>query len=74
MVFIKILKKIGLNESQYKLIGVSQDKFKPSEAFINNIDYVPTLVIYKNNIEIGRIVESCNISWESDILQILKNN
>jgi Flp pilus assembly protein TadD len=35
-----------------------------------NIHHVPTLIMYSNNAETGRIIESPVVSWEKDLLAI----
>ena len=37
-----------------------------------NITQVPTLVILKRDIEVGRIVKKASFSWEDNILEIFR--
>ena len=39
-----------------------------------NIELVPTFIFYKNENEIGRIIETPEISIESDMLKILRGD
>jgi len=71
--FIKVLDEIDFDDANLTIIAV--DRLKESRDL--NIDdlkikYVPTFIIYKNNNEIGRIVESPKISLEMDLLKILQ--
>ena len=71
--FFKILKIPNINTiMDVKLFAVDRGKHLdnnlPQE---NNIEFVPTFIFYKNNREIGRIVETPDISIEQDILDIL---
>lgn len=64
-------------EVPIKIIGVNREKecpFKPKECKSWDIEFVPTIKIFKSNAEIGRIVESPSQSLEKDLLEILKNN
>lgn len=70
--FYKILDYLQLDESQ--LTVISMDKYKETpEEYENglNIQRVPTFIFYRNDEEIGRIVESPNQSLEIDMVGIV---
>ena len=56
-------------------IGVDDTKLSPVSDY-NKLDIqrVPTFIIYKNNIEAGRIIENPVTSLEQDIVNILVRN
>jgi thiol-disulfide isomerase/thioredoxin len=70
--FYKILDEANFSESKLTLITVSDEKTTP-QGFENgkNITNVPTLIFYKNEKELGRIVEYPVESLEKDMLAIL---
>ncbi len=72
--FIKILKYKNYNFDSLEMIGLNREKQAPIyQENTLNIEFVPTFVIFKNNKEIGRIVESPNNSLEKDLSVILGN-
>lgn len=75
--FIKLLDDINFSESAVTFVALSGDNetFKQSpthEEQGKHIYRVPTFVIYKDTVEVGRIVEFPVISLEHDLLSILK--
>jgi thiol-disulfide isomerase/thioredoxin len=53
-------------------IGVDDAKQSPVGEYISlNIQRVPTFILYKNNIEAGRIIENPKTSLEQDMVDIL---
>lgn len=70
--FYKILDEANFDGSKLTLITVSDEKTTP-QGFEDgkNITNVPTFVFYKNNKELGRIVEYPIESLEKDMLAIL---
>ena len=70
--FYKILDDAGFSESRLTLITVSDEKTTP-QGFENgkNITNVPTFIFYKNEKELGRIVEYPIESLENDMLAIV---
>lgn len=72
---IALLLQCGVSENNIQIWGVDRDKHEPNGmAEHYEIIKVPTLIIERNSIEIGRIVEYPETSWEQDILEILKLN
>ena len=56
----------------YELIGVNREKecpFEKKECKNWDIAYVPTFVVYRNDIEIGRIVENPQRSLAEDLAE-----
>ncbi len=70
--FFKILDYLKLSPDKITIITVGRDrKGRGSETDDLKIELVPTMIFYKNNSEIGRIVESPKVSLEKDMLKIL---
>ncbi|MFD1614667.1 thioredoxin family protein [Gelatiniphilus marinus] len=73
--FIKILDFLNYDTNKINFIALNRQKKGIKQ--INkklNITNVPTIIFYKNNKEINRIVENHVISLESDIKNILSLN
>ncbi len=70
--FIKILDQLNFDLHQLEMIGVDSRKLA-GEIDIEdlNIGLVPTFIFYKQNNEIGRIIERPTESLEEDMLIIL---
>lgn len=69
---LKVLNVCNISSDDYLLIGVGRDKI--IKADISDkimVERVPTVIILKNDEEIGRIVEYPELSWEHDIAIIL---
>jgi thiol-disulfide isomerase/thioredoxin len=72
---MKILDIWRFPVSQLTIIGVDKAKKAPvSEYESLDIQRVPTFIIYKNNIEAGRIIENPVTSLEQDMVNILTRN
>lgn len=72
--FLKILDLIDYDKNKMTLIGVDQNKSLPNYPISNfNIEKVPTFIIYKNKVEVGRITESPSATLEQDLLNILQD-
>lgn len=68
----KILKELNYDLNSITLIGVNREKKGLSnEAEGLDIKFVPTIIFYKDGIEIGRIVETPSESLEKDLLKII---
>ena len=62
--FIKILEEINFPFPQ-----------SPSyDAKANKVEFVPTMIIYKGKTEIGRIIESPELTLEEDLFNIISKN
>ena len=69
---IKILDQLDFDENNLQLINLDRKKQSPnSEEKDKTIKFVPTFILSKNEIEIGRIIEFPIVTLESDILNIL---
>ncbi len=70
--FYKILDEVNFDEFKLDLITVSEEKTTP-QGFEKgkNITNVPSIIFYKNEKELGRIVEYPIESLEKDMLAIL---
>ncbi|MBW6502603.1 MAG: thioredoxin family protein [Bacteroidales bacterium] len=70
--FMRIMESWGFPESRLEFIGVDNTKIAPVGDYEKlNIERVPTFIVSKNNIEIGRIIENPVTSLEQDMLNIL---
>lgn len=68
----KILNELNYNVNSISLIGVNRKKQGLSnEAEGLDVQFVPTIIFYKDGNEIGRIVETPAVSLEKDLLKIL---
>lgn len=72
---MKTLQMLESDLFEATYIGVD-DKKKYPESFLNKFDikYIPTVVVLKGGLEIGRIVERPHQPIESDLVQILKRH
>ncbi len=70
--FMKILDEIEFDENQLEIIAVDRLK-KSHETSIDGlkIKYVPTFIVYRSQVEIGRIIENPKATLEQDLLDIL---
>jgi len=73
--FYKILQACQYNDKRVKVIGVDRNK---SAILVDikdlNIERVPTFIIYRNGLEIGRIVETPHKNLERDLYTIISEN
>jgi hypothetical protein len=73
--FIKILEEINYPFDRLQMNALDTDKTSPDfDAKANNVTNVPTAIIYRNRVEIGRIIESPKLSLEEDLLKIFSKN
>ena len=76
--FMKVIDTWKFPSDLVTFIGVDNEKNSPIGGYEEmNIQRVPTFIIYKNNIETGRIIENPATSLEQDMVNILrgmKNN
>jgi thiol-disulfide isomerase/thioredoxin len=72
--FFKLLDDIAYPLSNVKIICVDRDKKSNIEGEEDyGVSFVPTIIIYKGNDEVGRIVEFPEKSLEEDIADIILN-
>jgi len=70
--FMKILDTWKFPSDLVTFIGVDNGKLSPIAGYEQlDIQRVPTFIIYKNNIEAGRIIENPVTSLEQDMVNIL---
>jgi len=74
VIFAKIFNEMGVDINDVLIVTVDRDKISPNrEQEGKDIRYVPTLIVSKDNQEIGRIVESPSsetATLESDLFEI----
>jgi len=72
--FLKIMSEIGMNEDNYRMYGVDENKQAAFEGFnALRIEFVPTILMYYDKQEIGRWVESPKETMEKDLAGILQS-
>ncbi|MHB1685938.1 MAG: thioredoxin family protein [Ignavibacteriaceae bacterium] len=70
--FFKILDYLKYPSDSVTIIMVGRDKKgKSSEADNLKIEKVPTIIFYRNDKELGRIIESPTVTLEKDMLKII---
>jgi hypothetical protein len=73
--FMRIMDIWHFPVSEITYIGVDDGKLSPVGEYVSlDIQRVPTFIIYKNNIESGRIIENPKTSLEQDLINILTRN
>jgi hypothetical protein len=73
--FLHVLDLWKFPPEKVTFIGVDDAKISPVGEYTGlGIQRVPTFILYKNNIEAGRIIENPVTSLEQDIVNILKRN
>jgi len=71
--FLKMIDQCGLTRIKVTYLGVDLNKFGPVGDYDKlDIVKVPTFIVYRNNIEAGRIIEYPVTSLEWDFLEILR--
>jgi len=70
--FMRVLDAWHFPAAKVTFIGVDDAKQSPVGEYTKlDIQRVPTFIIYKNNIEAGRIIENPSTSLEQDMVKIL---
>ncbi len=73
--FFKVLKEAGLSDSVVTMIGVDRQKFSlDGSSMVYRVERIPTFIIFRNGVEVGRIVEAPHESLERDMLNLLEKN
>ena len=63
--FMKILDHLNVKQSKLNLTGLDREKSAPDyQENVWNIEFVPTMIFLKEGKEIGRIIETPEISLE----------
>ena len=72
--FLKILDHAGFPDKNIRLISVNRDKQVPSMDLDSlNIQRVPTMIFFRDDVEIGRIIEAPEQTLELAIAKIMIN-
>ncbi len=72
--FIKVIDKINKNNVQLRFICVDRTKRdNKGVAESLEVELVPTFIVYYDGQEIGRIIESPQISLEEDLLEMFSS-
>ena len=70
----KLFNAAGIDLSDVTLFGVDRNKSEPTKSYEEyNLEKVPTLIVLKDESEIGRIVEYPVKTWEQDLAEILSD-
>jgi thiol-disulfide isomerase/thioredoxin len=70
--FFKILEKIGYSFDNLTIIGVDRSKKAPDTHVDElKVEFVPTFIFSIDGKEVGRIIETPEISLEKDLLKII---
>ncbi|HVN57638.1 MAG TPA: thioredoxin family protein [Bacteroidales bacterium] len=73
--FMRIIDATGFPTDRIEMIGVDNSKVAPVKDYEQlAIKRVPTFIVYKNNVEAGRIIENPVTSLEQDMVNILSRN
>jgi hypothetical protein len=57
------------------MFGVNREKESlNADSKLYNIKNAPTVIVYKDNTEVGRIVETVHETIEADLLEIIGND
>jgi len=73
--FYKLLQLIGYPMDKLTMYGVDRAKTaKYIEHKLYKIEKVPTIIVYKNHSELGRVVETVKKSIETDLINIIKDD
>ena len=69
--FLKILELANNDHIKFQLMGLDRSKRDSlGLAEKNQIEFVPTFVVFKNDQEVDRIVETPSLSIEQDLVEI----
>ena len=72
--FYKILNRLTYDLDNMKVICVNTNKTAEGEGVENlDIHHVPTIIFYREGVEIGRIIETPTESLEKDMAKIIGN-
>lgn len=73
--FYKVLQLTGYPMAKYNMFGVDRAKTtKNIEHRLYKLDKVPTIIVYKNHNELGRIVETVKKNVETDLVQLIRKD
>lgn len=71
--FLRILEAISFPMDQIEYHFVDRDKKAPGDDFVSQYHFtkVPTFILFRNEVEIGSIIEGPVLSLEDDLIRIL---
>jgi len=73
-IIFKIIELIELEPHRFEIFGVNRAKTEPKIICSEyHIEKVPTLIVFDGKEEKNRIIEFPNISWDEDLLNIIKD-
>ena len=73
--FMRVMDAAGFQSDKVELLGVDNSKVAPVKDYeALDIKRVPTFIVYKKNVELGRIIENPATSLEQDMVNILTRN
>ncbi len=73
--FYRILDELKFPDSKLAVVAVDRTKTANSKALKDlTIERVPTIFFYENNVLLGKIVETPEVSLEKDMLKIIQNS
>ena len=71
--FMKVVESAGIPAANIRFFGVDHQKRSPENAAKKcNVTLVPTIIILRAGVEIGRITEMPEVSMENDLGRILR--
>lgn len=70
--FLKIVDLIGIPPQRIRIISIDKDKTEPREHLVNRkVQFIPTVIIRKGQVEVNRIVEYPVANIEADLASII---
>ena len=71
--FMKVVESAGIPAANIRFFGVDHQKRSPeNSARKYNVTLVPTIIVFREGAEIGRITEMPEVSMENDLERILR--
>jgi thiol-disulfide isomerase/thioredoxin len=72
--FYKMLDSLTYQPKSFEIISTDRTKKLPEQKMNDfEIVYIPTFIFYRNDIELGKIIESPTETLDKDILNIITN-
>jgi hypothetical protein len=73
--FFKVIYDAGFGQADVTMIGVDRKKQAAGiDIAYYKIEKVPTIIVYSDEVELGRIIETPGVSVEADLARILNKN
>lgn len=71
--FFQVMNSIGIKPEQIELIGTLKNKQSTKTDISKlHIEFVPTIIVFYEGKELGRIIENTKKSMENDLLKIIR--